>query len=107
MAAGTAQKAALNLLSTLTNIRLGAVHDGLMVNLRADNEKLRERARSIVMAITKVDESRAKAALDASGGEVKPAILVAAGAPNIGAARRLLQNAEGNLRSALARIAKP
>jgi N-acetylmuramic acid 6-phosphate etherase len=107
MAAGTAQKAALNLLSTLTNIRLGAVHDGLMVNLRADNEKLRERARSIVMAITKVDEARAKAALDASGGEVKPAILVAAGAPSIGAARKLLQKAEGNLRSALARIAKP
>ena len=34
LGAGTAQKAALNLLSTLTHIRLGAVHDGLMVNVR-------------------------------------------------------------------------
>jgi N-acetylmuramic acid 6-phosphate etherase len=107
MAAGTAQKAALNLLSTLTHIRLGAVHDGLMVNLRADNEKLRERARGIVMAIAKVDEARAKAALDSSGGEVKPAVLVAAGAQSAAVARKLLQDAEGNLRAALARLAKP
>lgn len=106
MAAGTAQKAALNLLSTLTNIRLGAVHDGLMVNVRADNEKLRERARGIVMAIAKVDEARARTALDSAGGEVKPAVLFAAGAQNIDSARKLLRQSEGNLRAALARLAK-
>src|SRR5688572_4854778 len=90
MAAGTAQKAALNLLSTLTHIRLGAVHDGLMVNVRADNEKLRERARGIVMTIAKVGEAEAQAALDAAGGEVKPAVLFAAGASSVDSARKIL-----------------
>ena len=51
LAAGTAQKATLNLLSTLTHIRLGAVHDGLMVNVEAGNAKLRRRAAGIVAAI--------------------------------------------------------
>jgi N-acetylmuramic acid 6-phosphate etherase len=106
MAAGTAQKAALNLLSTLTNIRLGAVHDGLMVNVRADNEKLRERVRGIVMAIAKVDEAKAKAALDAAAGEAKVAVLLAAGAKDIGTARKLLDEVAGNLRSALTRLSK-
>jgi N-acetylmuramic acid 6-phosphate etherase len=106
MAAGTAQKAALNLLSTLTNIRLGAVHDGLMVNVRADNEKLRERVRGIVMAIAKVDEAKAKAALDAAAGEAKVAVLLAAGAQDIGTARKLLDEVAGNLRSALTRLSK-
>jgi N-acetylmuramic acid 6-phosphate etherase len=106
MAAGTAQKAALNLLSTLTHIRLGAVHDGLMVNVRADNEKLRERARGIIMAIAKVDEDEAKAAMEAAEGEVKPAVLLAAGAESIASAWRLLDEAGGNLRLALTRLSK-
>ena len=53
MGAGTAQKAALNLLSTLTHIKLGAVHDGMMVNVQADNLKLKARARGIVSRIAK------------------------------------------------------
>jgi N-acetylmuramic acid 6-phosphate etherase len=106
MAAGTAQKAALNLLSTLTHIRLGAVHDGLMVNVRADNEKLRERARGIVMAIAKVDEDQAKEALDVAGGEVKLAVLFATGVQDIETARKLLDASGGNLRSALGQFAK-
>jgi N-acetylmuramic acid 6-phosphate etherase len=104
MGAGTAQKAALNLLSTLTNIRLGAVHDGLMVNLRADNDKLRERARGIVMAIAAVDEASARRALEAAGGAVKPAVLLAAGARNLSAAQTLLSESEGNLRTAMHRL---
>jgi N-acetylmuramic acid 6-phosphate etherase len=104
MGAGTAQKAALNLLSTLTNIRLGAVHDGLMVNLRADNDKLRERARGIVMAIAQVDETAAREALEAAGSEVKPAVLLAAGARDVGAAKDLLHQSQGNLRQALVRL---
>jgi N-acetylmuramic acid 6-phosphate etherase len=104
MAAGTAQKAALNLLSTLANIRLGAVHDGLMVNIRADNDKLRERARGIVMAIAQVDETAARRALEAAGGEVKPAVLLAAGAKDSSTAHELLSASEGNLRTALKRL---
>jgi N-acetylmuramic acid 6-phosphate etherase len=101
MAAGTAQKSALNLLSTLTHIRLGAVHDGMMVNVRADNEKLRERAQGIVKTIAEVDEIAARRALDAAGGEVKPAVLMALGAQDLDAAKTALAQAGGNLRLAM------
>jgi N-acetylmuramic acid 6-phosphate etherase len=79
MGAGSAQKAALNLMSVLVGTALGHVHDGYMVNLVADNAKLRDRAARIVGAVAGVDPAAARAALDASGGRVKPAILVARG----------------------------
>jgi N-acetylmuramic acid 6-phosphate etherase len=107
MGAGTAQKAALNLLSTLTHIKLGAVYDGMMVNVQADNLKLKQRAVGIVMSIAGVDESRAAAALDASGGAVKPAVLVCAGARSVEDAQRFLAEVQGNLRLALARFPAP
>jgi N-acetylmuramic acid 6-phosphate etherase len=105
MGAGTAQKAALNLLSTLTHIRLGAVHDGLMVNVEAGNAKLRQRALGIVAAIAQVDEARAAAALAAANGKVKPAVLLCAGAQDYAAAQKMLADAHGNLRLALSRLA--
>ena len=101
LGAGTAQKAALNLLSTLANIKLGAVHDGQMVNVKADNEKLRNRAKMIVSRISGAAEDRAAAALDASNGEVKPAVLICAGARSAETAREILAGAGGNLRLAL------
>src|SRR5687768_9856336 len=100
MAAGTAQKCALNLLSTLTHIRLGAVHDGMMVNVRADNDKLRRRACGIVMTIAGVEYYAAHRALDAAGGEVKPAVLLAAGVKDIDKARDMLAAANVYLRLA-------
>jgi N-acetylmuramic acid 6-phosphate etherase len=106
MAAGTAQKCALNLLSTLTHIRLGAVHDGMMVNVRVDNDKLQRRACSIIMTIAGVDGEAARRALDASAGEVKCAVLLAAGVDDIGSARDMLAAANGNLRRALAQLSK-
>ena len=105
LGAGTAQKAALNLLSTLTHVKLGAVHDGLMVNVETGNAKLRRRAAGIVAAIAGVDEHRAAAALEAAGGHVKPAVLLCAGAKDIAAAQRLLASANGNLRLAMTRLA--
>jgi N-acetylmuramic acid 6-phosphate etherase len=107
MAAGTAQKSALNLLSTLAHIRLGAIHDGLMVNVRADNEKLRERARGIVMSIAKVGEALAGQSLEAAGGEVKPAVLMALGAKDLNTARAMLAEAGGNLRLAMNSLDMP
>ncbi len=79
MGAGTAQKAALNMMSTLMAIRLGAVHDGMMVGLVADNDKLRARARGMVARIAGVTPVAAEAALKAASGAVKPAILIARG----------------------------
>ncbi|WP_286197201.1 N-acetylmuramic acid 6-phosphate etherase [Tropicibacter sp. R15_0] len=101
MGAGTAQKIALNMLSTLMAVQLGHVHDGMMVNLTADNAKLLIRARGIVSTIAKVDQTTAKDALDRAGGAVKPAILLALGAPDLSAANTLLTQHQGHLRPAM------
>jgi N-acetylmuramic acid 6-phosphate etherase len=101
MGAGTAQKIALNMLSTLMAIRLGHVHDGYMVNLIADNAKLRVRARGIVSSVTGATAEEADAALAASGGAVKSAILIAGGAGSLEAATRLLAMHEGHIRPSL------
>lgn len=79
MGAATAQKVALNMLSVLVAIRLGHVHDGHMVNLVADNAKLIDRATRIVADVAQVPRPMAEAALVATDGAVKPAILVARG----------------------------
>ncbi len=101
MGAGTAQKIALNMLSTMMAVHLGHVHDGFMVNVIADNAKLRGRARRIVMAVSEVPEDAAAAALDQAGGAVKVAILLAAGAEGVAGAQRLLAETGGRLRPAL------
>ena len=74
--AGTAQKLVLNLLSTATMIRLGKVYSNLMVDVRATNHKLRDRAARIVMAAADVDRTRADEALRICDGHVKLAIIV-------------------------------
>ena len=104
MGAGTAQKIALNMLSTLTAVHLGHVHDGYMVNLLADNIKLRDRAARIVAAISGRDRDEAARLLEKSGGAVKTAILLAAGADSADAAEKLLEGTGQKLRPALSAI---
>ena len=76
MKSGTCQKMVLNMISTGVMIRLGKVYGNLMVDVRATNEKLRNRARSIVMTVTGVDPDTAGAALEACGGSCKTAIVM-------------------------------
>lgn len=104
MGAGTAQKIALNMLSTLAAIHLGHVHDGYMVNLTADNIKLRDRAARIVAAISGRGKDDAARLLEKSGGVVKTAILLAAGAANADAAEKILEGTGQKLRPALSAI---
>ena len=104
MGAGTAQKIALNMLSTLAAIHLGHVHDGYMVNLHADNSKLRDRAARIVAAITGRNMKEAARLLDQSGGAVKVAVLLAAGADSAAAAKNILEGTGQKLRPALSAI---
>ncbi|PSM16603.1 N-acetylmuramic acid 6-phosphate etherase [Nitratireductor sp. StC3] len=104
MGAGTAQKIALNMLSTLMAIRLGHVHDGFMVNLKADNQKLKARAVGIVAAIAGCGEAEAGTLLDRAGGSVKTATLLAAGATSRVDAEALLQDAGWRLRPALSML---
>lgn len=103
MGAGTAQKIALNMLSTLMAVHLGHVHDGMMVNLHADNIKLRARARGIVAQIASVSDAAADAALDAANGNVKAATLIAARGLAYDDAMALLEKTNGHLRPALGR----
>ena len=104
MGAATAQKVALNMMSTLMGIRLGHVHDGMMVNVIADNRKLRQRAEGIVQNITGASDRAASEALDQASGNLKQAVLLAAGATDLTQAKRLLDSAGGHLRPALAQI---
>lgn len=101
LAAGTAQKAALGMLSSLMGFELGHVHQGLMVNLKADNAKLRDRARGIVAMIAGIGAAEAEAALREAGGQVKPAILIARGGVSMSEAVGWLAAADGRIDHAL------
>lgn len=79
MGAGTAQKAALNALSTAIMLRLGFVYRGLMVNMRISNAKLRGRAEAMIAQVADVDEEAAAHALDAADGEIRTGVLIALG----------------------------
>lgn len=102
LGASTAQKAALNTMSTVMGIALGHVHDGMMVNLRADNDKLRERASTMVATIADISLADAENFLETSQGAVKPAIMLAAGATDLADANALLNEGDGKLHVALA-----
>ncbi|RSS74734.1 N-acetylmuramic acid 6-phosphate etherase [Streptomyces sp. WAC06614] len=103
--AGAAQKLVLNLLSTVTMIRLGKTYGNLMVDVRATNDKLRARSRRIVALATEAPDEEIEAALDATGGEVKHAILVLLGGVDAATAARLLDAHQGRLRPALRQAA--
>ncbi|UQX02288.1 N-acetylmuramic acid 6-phosphate etherase [Streptomyces sp. RerS4] len=100
--AGTAQKLVLNLISTVTMIRLGKTYGNLMVDVRASNEKLRARSRRIVALATGAADAEIEAALSTTDGEVKNAILVLLGGVDGPTAAKLLTAAGGHLRAALA-----
>lgn len=100
LGAATAQKVAMNLISVLTGVQLGHIHDGMMVNVVADNAKLRDRAARIVARIAGVEPAAARVALNRTGGAVKPAVLVARGATPDAALSRLAETG-GHLAAAL------
>ncbi|MCQ4630729.1 N-acetylmuramic acid 6-phosphate etherase [Shinella sp. CPCC 100929] len=101
MGAGTAQKIAFNLFSTLVGVHLGHVHDGHMVNLKADNIKLKGRACRIVSDISGVGLDEAERLLARSEGSVKTAVLLAAGAEDASVAAAVLERSGQSLRRAL------
>ncbi|MFD9501245.1 N-acetylmuramic acid 6-phosphate etherase [Streptomyces sp. NPDC060035] len=102
--AGTAQKLVLNMLSTITMIRLGKTYGNLMVDVRASNEKLRARSRRIVSLATGASDQEIEAALAATDGEVKNAILAILGEVDGPTAATLLADSHGHLRAALAAV---
>jgi N-acetylmuramic acid 6-phosphate etherase len=99
--AGTAQKLVLNMISTITMIRLGKTYGNLMVDVRASNDKLRARSRRIVALATGASDEEIESALEATDGEVKNAILVILGDVDAPTAAALLARTSGHLRAAL------
>ncbi len=99
--AGTAQKIALNTLSSALMVGLHRVHGCWMVDMRASNAKLRRRAQALAERVGRATPEAAQAALQACDGELKPALLMLRAGLDASAARALLQRCEGHLRLAL------
>jgi N-acetylmuramic acid 6-phosphate etherase len=98
---GTATKLVLNLLTTGAMIRLGKTYGNLMVDLQVRNQKLVDRGERIVMEVAGVEREAARAALEASGGSVRTAIvMVRTGADRTTAESRIAE-AQGRLRPIL------
>jgi N-acetylmuramic acid 6-phosphate etherase len=103
MAAGTAQKAILNLISTATMLRCGRVYRGLMVDMIVSNDKLLGRARGMVQTLSGCSAVTAAAAVEAAVGNIKKAVLIAMGL-SVDAATSALASNDDNLRRAIAAI---
>ena len=89
------------MLSTGTMIKLGKVYGNMMVDVKATNAKLSERARRIVMAAAGCTRAEAITALEATGGHAKPAILIAVTGCSPAEAHEHLSMAHGHLERAL------
>lgn len=74
--AGTAQKMVLNMLSTGSMIKIGKTYENFMIDLKAVNEKLKDRAIRIVSQIAEVSHSESLSALLKCNWEIKTAIVM-------------------------------
>ncbi|UUE56622.1 N-acetylmuramic acid 6-phosphate etherase [Pectobacterium aroidearum] len=98
---GTAQKLVLNMISTGVMVKLGKVYQNLMVDVKATNVKLLDRACRIVVEATGAEREKARQALVLADNEVKPAILMLLANIDVAAARERLKQHNGYLREAL------
>ena len=101
MKAGTAQKLVLNMLSTGTMIKLGKVYGNLMVDVKASNKKLEERAIRIVMEGSGCKRTEAEKALKGADGHAKLAILTVVAGVSAGEGKALLERTSGHLAAAI------
>jgi N-acetylmuramic acid 6-phosphate etherase len=106
MKAGTAQKLILNMLSTATMIQLGKVYGNLMVDVKASNKKLEERACHIVMESTGCSHNEASEALTTANGSAKLAIFHLLSGEPFDNAKKLLTAADGYIGKALHNLSK-
>ena len=101
--AGTAQKIALNVLSSVLMILLGRVYQGLMVDVQASNRKLVQRSEDMLVRLTACSHEAARDALRRASGSVKLAVLLLNGC-SVDDGIRLIEQAKGRLRVALAGV---
>lgn len=101
MKSGTAQKLVLNMISTGAMVKLGKVYQNLMVDVKATNIKLVDRACRIVVEATGATPAEATATLEQCEYDVKPAILMLLSGKSAQEARETLTRHQGYLRQAL------
>ena len=106
MKSGTAQKMVLNMLTTCSMIKLGKVYGNLMVDLKASNKKLRDRAVRLIIYATGLDPKEAERCLEGAGGHVKLAILMDKSGLDREGAQALLDRCGGRLAQAIAQNKK-
>jgi len=104
MKAGTATKLVLNTLTTGAMVKLGKVYGNLMVDLKATNEKLRDRSLRIVMEMTNLSRSGARRLLARAQGKVKAAIVMHFRRTNLAGATKILDECDQFLRKAIEEI---
>lgn len=102
--AGTAQKLVLNMISTISMVRLGKTYGNLMVDVRSSNTKLERRVRRIVHTVTGAEEDDVRRAVEAADGSAKVAILMILAGVDAARARDELDRDAGVLRTALERV---
>jgi N-acetylmuramic acid 6-phosphate etherase len=104
MKAGTAQKMVLNMISTATMIRLGMTYSNWMINVSMTNEKLRERGKHMLQEILGVKANDAEKLVEASGANLKVAVIMGATGCDRKEAEKRLTAANGNLRNVVAHL---
>src|SRR5690606_14784072 len=106
LAAGTAQKAALNALSTAAMVRMGGAYDNLMVAMRPLNAKLIDRAARIVAQAAGSSQEEAVKLLNAAGGDMRVAIVMGVAGASAEASAKALQESGGLVRAATESLRK-
>lgn len=99
--AATAQKMVLNMLTSISMIRLGKVYENMMIDLQQNNLKLVERSKKIIMIAADVDYERASVCLENANGHVKTAIFLAITQSDVATAHNFLDQNNGFLKKAL------
>ena len=99
--AGTATKLVLNTISSVAMVQLGKVYENLMVDLRATNQKLLDRATRIVATLTGLSSDQSAEILKRADGHVKAAVVMHRRGLGLPASRVILERCGGRLRDAL------
>lgn len=99
--AGSAQKLVLNMLTTGTMVKLGKTYNNLMVDMKASNKKLYDRALRMIKMTTGVDHATAEATLERASLDCKLAIMMIKSGLEVKEAQQVLSASGGNLKSAI------
>lgn len=105
--AGTATKMVLNMLTTISMIKVGKTYGNLMVDVRTGSEKLKDRARRIVVTVTGITYDEAAALLKRAKWNVKAAIVMQKADLTLPQALKRLKSADDQIRDAIGEDIEP